>query len=266
MNIDNKKVEVGRNVKITQKNGENSSGAVRRILRKSKEGAIVELINGSMGRVVELIPRRAKVYGNRELKRTVLKSIIKRNEVSEKDLLAGESKSIEHKQSALWSQDLRREELEKMNTPEVRKYGNRASKIIIAKVITGFLNTSGGDLIIGIKEEKEQQKNNTIEGIDRELKQLKNKDYGEDGYKRMIMDDIIRPHLPKTIFNHFNDYFSITFFKKERKILCRINVKKSNSEVFLTIGNNDYFFIRADTQTRELRGKDIIDYIRRHFK
>jgi len=266
MEKEKKKVIVGKYVTISQKNGKTSQGMVRSVLRESKDETIVELLNGSMGRVIKIIPQRANIPI--EKKRSIISQniTIKSNETQENKLFSGETNNIEYKLSALWSQNLSREAIDNLKTPEVKKYGNRASKIIIAKVIAGFLNSSGGDLIIGIREEKEQQKDNEIEGIDNEFKQLKNKDYGEDGYKRMIMDDIIRPHFSKEIFNHFNDYFKITFPKKENKTLCRINIKKSNSEVFITIGNNDHFFIRVDTQTRELRGKEIIDYIRRHFK
>lgn len=265
MGIEKRKILVGDYVKICEKNKKISQGMVRSILRDFQGKTIVQLFTGETGEVIRLFSKRP-ISIKKRLVITNESKIIKTNELAEKELFSGERKDIEYKLSALWSQDLNKNELEQSKSPEIKKYGNRASKIIIAKVIAGFMNSSGGDLIIGIKENKNQELSNAVVGIESEFFQLKNKDFGEDGYRRMIMDDVIRSYFPMNIFNHFNNYFYITFPKKEGKTLCRINVKKSESEVFIRIANEDYFFIRVDTQTRELRGKEVVDYIRRHFK
>ncbi|MGK0209501.1 MAG: hypothetical protein ACI83O_000778 [Patescibacteria group bacterium] len=258
-------VKVGDNVRIMQKNGEMGQGMVRTIVVLREDSVIVDLINGSTGKVLMVFPKLLTVSSSVKTGGSQKRSVTG-NDVLRKDIFSGENSTLEYKSSALWSQDLSADELEEMQSPEVKKYKNRASKVIIAKVLAGFMNTLGGDLIIGIREEKGHGVDDEFVGIESEFRKLKNKDYGEDGYKRMIMDDIIRSYFPKKIFNHFNSYFRISYLKKDGKLLCRVSVRRCEDEVFLTIAGKDYFFVRIDTQTRELLGKEIIDYIRQHFK
>lgn len=263
-------VYVGSHVTISLKdsNSKKGKGMVKRILRKNNSEILVELLDGSMGLVEKVSPKMALAPYVKEVRdklkeRSIPKKI---EEKKEEDIYSGESKNIEYKSSALWSQDLSKNELDSRNTFEIKQYGNRASKIIIARAITSFLNSDGGSVIIGIKETKEQGKSDLIIGIEGELKKLRNKDYREDGYKRMIIDEIIKPYFPQEIFNQFSKYFSITFPKKDGKTLCQIKVQKSDKEVFMNVDNKDHFFIKVDSETRELFGKNIIEYIRKTFK
>ena len=66
----------------------------------------------------------------------------------------GEGGHIEFKLKSLWSADLTTEEIAASESTEVRKYRNNASKFLIARSIAGFLNTDGGDLLIGIREDR----------------------------------------------------------------------------------------------------------------
>ena len=85
------------------------------------------------------------------------------------------------------------------------------------------------------------------------------------GRKGMIVDDVIRPYFPSSISNHLNNYLDITFEKKDDKYLCWIKISKSDRKVFLKINNKDYFFIRVDAESRELKGEEIVDYCSRRF-
>jgi len=265
MNIEKKKVVQGENVKILKKDGGESTGMVRSILKDFDGEVIVELFNGAIGKVTRVIPRTLPLRASRTSLSALQREVEKSASLSIQAVLSGEKKNLEYKKSALWSQNLSREEIDRMPTPEVKKFGQRASKVILAKVIAGFMNSSGGHLLIGIQEGKTKGSENKVVGIDEEFSELRNKDYSEDGYRRMIMDDVIRPFFPKEIFNQFDKYFQISFSKIHGKTICSIGVKKSESEVFISIGNEDYFFVRVDTQTRELRGKEIVDYVRRQF-
>ena len=61
---------------------------------------------------------------------------------------------MEFKSSALWSKSFTRAEIVTSDSKDVHKFGKDTSKVIIAKTIAGFLNTDGGNLVIGIKENK----------------------------------------------------------------------------------------------------------------
>ena len=69
------------------------------------------------------------------------------------------------------------------------------------------------------------------------------KDYSKDGYKRMIIDDIIRPYFPSRIFNHLGDYIVIGFINFADKIVCTIKIQKSDIKVFL---NLDYLSVSGN--------------------
>jgi predicted HTH transcriptional regulator len=223
------------------------------------KGNIVELMDGTTGTIKRIIPKQIQITTKKTPPKLLL---IKKPK--EEELYKGETNTIEYKESAMWSQNLTQQELQEQQSPETKKYGQKTSKIIIAKTIAAFLNTNGGKLIIGIKENK-QNNNIEITGIEQEIKKLKNKDYNNDGYKRMITDDIIKPYFPKNILNHFNEHININFIEKEGKTLCLIKVRPNNEETFITINNKDHYYIKIDTETRELQGKQIIDHIKKRF-
>jgi uncharacterized repeat protein (TIGR03833 family) len=175
----------------------------------------------------------------------------------------GEDEFVEFKTSALWSKNLTEEQIKAPTASrEVRAFGREASKVIIAKVISGFLNTKGGNLVIGIKENKTRDPNELI-GIESEFGKLE--DPCTDGYRRILVDSIIRKYFHPDIYNHFSDYIKITFPEIDGKIVCWVQISKSDVPAFLTIQKNDYFFIRMDAETRELDGKEMVEYCTKRF-
>jgi uncharacterized repeat protein (TIGR03833 family) len=175
----------------------------------------------------------------------------------------GEDEFVEFKSSALWSKALTDEQIKAPNASrEMRAFGREASKVIIAKAISGFLNTQGGNLVIGIKENKSKNPNEII-GIENEFGKLE--DQCTDGYRRMIVDSIIRKYFHPEVYNHFSDYIKILFPEIDGKILCWIQTSKSDVPAFVTIQKNDYFFIRLDAETRELDGKQMVEYCGKRF-
>lgn len=180
-----------------------------------------------------------------------------------KELISnGENESVEYKSSILWSKDYSQEQIIESKSKELTLFGKDTSKIIIARTIAGFLNTEGGNLIVGIKENKDQNKNDII-GIDGEIPKLK--DPCIDGYRRMIVDEIIRKYFHADIYNHLSKYIKITFSQVDDKTLCWFQIKKSDIKVFLGVNKKDYFYIRVDAETRELEGKQMVDYCDKHF-
>lgn len=175
----------------------------------------------------------------------------------------GENEFVEFKSSALWSKNLTDLQIKDPTASrEVKVFGKDASKVIIAKAISGFLNTQGGHLIIGVKENKTKNPDEVI-GIESEFGKLE--DSCTDGYRRMIVDSIIRKYFHPDIYNHFSDYIKITFPEIEGKIICWIKIVKSDVPAFVAIQKKDYFFIRLDAETRELGGKEMVEYCSKRF-
>jgi len=175
----------------------------------------------------------------------------------------GEHGSIEFKSSALWSRNLTDQEIQTSKEPDVRKFGKNLSKIIAAKTIAGFLNTDGGNLIIGIKENKNENKDEIV-GIEGEYSKLR--DPCPDGYRRMIVDDVIRNYFSPEIFNHFSKYISISFPVIDQKTLCWLQMKKADVPVFVNVNREDFFYIRVDAETRQISGKQMSDYLLKKFR
>jgi len=238
-------------------------GIIKEILTGSSHhphGILVSLESGEIGRVKKIIDSSLISEGS------VLPPTDQKTVHSPPDLHAliaeGENHFVEFKSSILWSIRLSDQHIKESLSPDVKRYGRDASKFIIAKAITGFLNSEGGNLLIGIKENKSAKQDEVI-GIESEF--IKLQDQCVDGYRRMIIDQIIKLYLPIRVFHHFNNYLQIHIEQIEGKSVCLIQIQKSDQQVFITHNKNESFFVRIDASTRELRGSDIVNYCMKRF-
>lgn len=151
----------------------------------------------------------------------------------------GENEKREFKSSARW--DYRQKCINK----EIQKS--------ILKTIVGFLNTSGGELLIGVDDD------GNILGIESDIKTIKKKNL--DGY-RLFLSSLISDYIGK----QFNSYISIDFPNIDCYFICSLVVKKAKIEAFLKDNNQNRFYIRTQNSTRELDPKETHDYISSHMK
>ncbi len=175
----------------------------------------------------------------------------------------GECDHIEFKLRALWSVDLTKEDIMASESGEVRKYRNYASKFIVARSIAGFLNTDGGDLLIGIREDRMLNTTEAV-GIEDEYPQLQEKDRNPDGYRRMLIDSVVRKYLPE-IFESASRFIQISFPVIRGKTLCLIHITPTDRPVFVDTGSEEIFFIRVDASTRAIAGRTLTRYILNRF-
>jgi hypothetical protein len=187
-----------------------------------------------------------------------------KEKVIKKFINSNEDLTLEFKSSLLWSQKLTSFEITNTKSKEIKQFGKNASKIIIVRTINSFLNTKGGNLVIGVKETNEK---NICTGIENDLNILKQKKgySGEDGYRRFIQDELIKPYYDKEIFNFYDDYFKIFFEDYENKKFCIIKIIKSKEPVFINLNNQNEFWIRVDSEKRQLDNKQILNYFKKHF-
>ena len=183
-------------------------------------------------------------------------------DISLPENLNEENHFIEFKSSALWSKDFTFDQIKNNSSNNVKKYRQDTSKFIIAKTIASFQNAQGGNLIIGVKEIKNVEKNKII-GIKSEFFKLVDRD--NDGYRRMIIEDIIKKFFPPKVLNHINNNLEIHFREFEGKLLCHILIHPSDSEVFIKFGKEKYFFIRTDASSRELKAEELLNYCKNRF-
>jgi uncharacterized repeat protein (TIGR03833 family) len=247
-----KNIQKGLKVQILASNLRHITGIVEDIgTRKEfqEEGIMVRLKTGETGRVKKILSD--KIESESE-------SLIKK----------GESYKLEFKSDALWSLHKTEQEIKESKSLDLHTFRHKASKVIIARSIAALLNSDGGNLIIGIKEKKSGKGEYEIIGIEEDLEKLKSlsKDSTKDGYKRMIIDDIIRPYFPPRIYNHLNQYLEIEFEELNSKMLCNIKTKKSDDKIFLNLEGRKIFMIRTETETRNIQDEELVDYCMQRFR
>lgn len=242
-----KNIRKGMKVKILNSLNKYSVGFIDEVASRTPfhpDGIMVRLTNGEVGRVQSILSNDLKY--NNALVEDLMKLIEK-----------GEGYKTEFKAEALWSTTYSHQQIKESKSYELREYGQKASKVIIAKSIAAFLNSDGGNLILGIKEKKDNNKFEIV-GIEEDLKKVK--DGSKDGYRRIIIDEIIKSFFPQRIFNRLNNYIEIEFVEIQSKTVCWIKVRKSDSWVFLKVNDRDIFVIRVDSENRTLEGEKLVDY------
>lgn len=266
-NIGREDLAIGMEVEINPQSDRTRSkrikGEIVDILTNAEthpHGILVLLKNGERGRVKNILSQMGSHRKNHDNTPTFSHQPESEEKTLEDIILAGEDNFIEFKTSMLWSLKLSGDELNKSG--ELKKHGRNTSKFIIAKTLAGFLNSDGGNLILGVKENKNDQLDEIV-GIESEFPKLQ--DPCVDGYRRMIIDAVIKQYFPSYIFNHLNSYLRIRFEEIKGKTVCGISALKSDQKVFLKTKEKDLFFIRVDASTREIHGEAIVDYCTKRF-
>jgi hypothetical protein len=118
----------------------------------------------------------------------------------------------------------------------------------ILKTITGFLNSKGGILYIGITDEGK------VLGIE--------KDNFENTDKfHLHFTNLFKQKIGKKYLNLIN---SKTIQIKNRHIF-RIECKQSKNPIFIKDGQEEFFYTRIGPQTTELKGSELIEYVEKRF-
>ncbi len=151
----------------------------------------------------------------------------------------GENQTFEFKASFLWDTK--------------KKAPNKDIQHSVMKTITGFMNTQGGTLLIGINDKKE------VVGLENDIKNMKRKDI--DGFENFF--NII---FTKMIGLEFRKNVEISFEKINKKDICIVKVQPSNTPVYLKDQKGENFYIRAGNATHPLRISEATRYIEENFK
>ena len=149
-------------------------------------------------------------------------------------IMRGENKRVEFKESL--SLDVRK------NTKE--KYIEE----VAIKTIAGFMNTDGGDLLIGVAD------NGEVTGIDEEI----NKFHKSDDKFLLHFKNLFK----KKIGEIFSPYLETDIKVEDGKKVFHVVCLPSDNEVFV----DSVFYLRSGPSTDTLEGRDLIDYVIRRFK
>ncbi|BAZ14540.1 putative transcriptional regulator [Calothrix sp. NIES-4071] len=152
----------------------------------------------------------------------------------------GENDLIEFKSTARWN--LRDNKQDKAMEHE------------IFKTVAAFLNTNGGNLLIGIDDDGKPL------GLDNDYQTFKKKN--NDGYMLFLNNDL----LLREIGQQFGSHFRITFHQVSGKDVCRLAVQPSLSPVWIKMKDKngkeeEIFYIRSNNSSVKLSPKKAAEYI-----
>lgn len=136
-------------------------------------------------------------------------------------------------------------------------------KIIIhsaLKTICAFANTNGGQLLIGVSDDKK------IFGLEQDYKSFKTGDQNRDGFGKFF--DLM-------IKNYFGDSFSSTLLEKEflkfpKGDILIVNVKKSVDEIFILKNEKgeqeECIYVRNLSSSVKLKGVELSKFIKNKYR
>ncbi|MDL1976332.1 MAG: DUF262 domain-containing protein [Deltaproteobacteria bacterium] len=161
------------------------------------------------------------------------------NKKIEELIFGGESESVEFKSTLRY--DLR------------QKTVNKKLEYVIAKTISAFLNSNGGDLFIGIDDDQ-----NAL-GLNDDISTLKKQDI--DGFELQLIE-VIKKYIGK----EFSCHLRISFLEYDREKICWISVSPSGSSVFVSFEGKEDFFIRSGCSSQPLSREEQSAYEKEHWR
>ena len=120
-------------------------------------------------------------------------------------------------------------------------------ELMVLKTICGFLNTEGGVLFVGVKDTGD------ICGIEKSL--FPSNDKFLLHFKNLLKDQI------------GEKFYTLITYDLEKlldKDLLVVKCQKSKEPIYL--GKDGTFYVRSNPSTDELKGKDLVEYVKEHFK
>ncbi|RLC76559.1 MAG: hypothetical protein DRI61_13065, partial [Chloroflexi bacterium] len=151
----------------------------------------------------------------------------------------GENESIEFKASLRWDYDLGKRNTELEHT--------------IARTVAGFMNASGGVLLIGVHDDK------SILGLRNDYSTLKKKD--RDGFELQI-GQVISNFIGRSC----RDLVHVRFQSIDSKDICLVYVLPSLNPVYITLKDGKSEFpVRMQNSTQSLGPKDAEEYRRKRW-
>ena len=184
-------------------------------------------------------------YRRAELARMVnefLDGVIERGSQSVTDVAGlvaeGEGPTVEFKQTARFN--IRTEITDK------------ALEGVVAKTVAGFLNASGGTLVIGVTDSGQPV------GLDRDLSTLSKGNL--DGYQLFL-----RNLLNSTIGADLCARIGIEFPRVDGVEVCALRIPAAPRPVWISNGHDKSFFLRSGNMTQPLDGEQAHRYISQHW-
>ncbi|KAA3616033.1 MAG: DUF262 domain-containing protein [Calditrichaeota bacterium] len=160
------------------------------------------------------------------------------NEEIEELILGGEGELVEFKSTLRY--DLR------------QKLVNKTLEYVVAKTISAFLNSNGGNLFLGVDD------NQNALGLSDDIRTLKKQDI--DGFELQLIE-VIKKYIGK----EFSSHIKITFPEYDKKNICRISISQSSRPVFVSFEGKEDFFVRSGCSSQPLSREEQSAYAKEHW-
>jgi predicted HTH transcriptional regulator len=199
---------------------------------KEEEHVLIYVLLGILGLGIVSVILLARQYEER-LQEIQMRP--KYSEASEEDIRAlireGEQERLEFKSTLRWNL-------------KAKKVGNKIIRAWL-KTLVAFLNTDGGTLLIGVRDDGE------ILGT--EADQFPNED------KFLLhFNNLIKQHVG---LEHAAHIFAAIRSVEDKRILV-VDCERSLKPVFLRFGDEEEFFVRVGSGTRRLPPSKVLEYIK----
>ena len=144
------------------------------------------------------------------------------------------------------------DKVEFKSTLKTNLYTGESDKKIehsILKSITGFLNTEGGTLLIGVSD------TGNICGIEKD--NFQSNDKFNLHFTNLIKEYIGGENLP---------YLHFELIQIENKNIMKIDCMKAKKPVFLKFFKDEEFYMRVGAATTQVLGSKLVNYVNNNFK
>ena len=129
---------------------------------------------------------------------------------------------------------------------------NRALEAVVLKTLAGYMNSSGGTLLIGVADD------GSIVGLDHDCKTLKKQD--RDGFEPALMTAVATKLGGDACHS-----VQIVFHALANKEVCRTIVAPMRRPVYLKEGDSPRRYVRTGVSTRELNVQEAVNYTAEHW-
>ncbi len=146
----------------------------------------------------------------------------------------GESSTLEFKSTFRW--DIKQSKF------------NKQLVFVILKTIAGFMNNSGGTLLIGVDDDGK------IIGLEKDYQNLKKQD--RDGFEQSIFTAI-----STNLGTDLSNYVHAIFHTINSNDICRLIIMPAPRPVFVKQEGSTKFYIRTGVSTRELNIEEATKFI-----
>ena len=159
--------------------------------------------------------------------------------ISFKELLdKGEHQNVEFKSSLRW--DFKENKV------------NRIIEKSVMKTVAAFLNSEGGNLVIGVDDNKK------VVGLAQDILTLRKQDVdGFENHFNNIFHSMIGADL--------RQYVNLTYVREDESYCCIVSVAPSSNPAYLKTDDNEEFYIRTGNGTTSLKLSEANRYIQTRF-